>query len=138
MPGLSFFALSLVSTQARRACPIHLAQVVSTATEKAAQTKGAAPRRPAGRPQGSPNQNKAAVSLSPELQHIQAMVQAVLRLIAGGLSVSYWVLDGHWGNKHAWQMVHSCDLQLISKLRADSALYLPYSGPQAWRAAQIW
>jgi len=40
-------------------------------------------------------------------------------------------LDGHFGNNSALQMVLSCKLQLISKFRSDSALYLPYTGPYA-------
>ena len=144
VPGLSFFALSLVSTTERRAFPIRLEQVVYSETEKAdrqARAKAkhlkAVPlKRKAGRPPGSRNQNKAAVTFTPELQRIQQMVQALLRLSTGVLSLTYLVLDGHFGNKHAFQMVRSCGLQLISKLRSDSALYLPYVGPQARRGAR--
>src|SRR5215471_13400488 len=67
VPGLAFFALSLVSIQQRRAFPIHVEQVVRSEAEKAArQAKAAAKkrnvphakRRP-GRPKGSPNTKKA-------------------------------------------------------------------------------
>jgi putative transposase len=47
--------------------------------------------------------------------------------------LTYFVLDGHFGTNTALQMVRQCDLQLISKLRADSALYLRYDGPYAGR-----
>ena len=47
--------------------------------------------------------------------------------------VTYLVLDGHFGNNNALQMTRRCQLHLISKLRADSALYLPYGGPYAGR-----
>jgi hypothetical protein len=39
-------------------------------------------------------------------------------------SVSYFVLDGHFGNASACQMVRQLDLHLISKMRSDAALYL--------------
>src|SRR5262249_22059903 len=51
----------------------------------------------------------------------------------GVLPLTYLVLDGHFGNAAALQMARACQLQLISKLRADSALYLPYDGAYAGR-----
>ena len=142
VPGLSFFALSLVSLKERRAFPIQLEQVVRSAEEKAAcQAKAAArhqpgPKRPVGRPKGSRNQNQPVASLHPELQRIQRMLQALLHLSTGVLSLTYLLLDGHFGNRHAFQMARACGLQLISKLRSDSALYLPYTGPQRPRGAR--
>ncbi len=69
------------------------------------------------------------MSLSPELLRIQAMLTAQLKLMAGRIPLAYLVLDGHFGNHPALQMVRQCGLHLISKLRCDSALYLPYDGP---------
>ncbi|MEM3486598.1 MAG: transposase [Candidatus Methanomethyliaceae archaeon] len=137
IPGVAFFSLALIDTTQRRAFPVRLEQVVRTEAEKAAsQAKAAAkqapkpaePRKP-GRPKGSKNKTAADVVLSPELLRIQAMVQAQLQLMAGRLPLTYLVLDGHFGNYPAWHMVQQCGLQLISKLRCDAALYLPYDGP---------
>lgn len=141
VPGVAFFSLALVSTQTRRAFPLRLDQVVRTPEEKAAsRAKTAAkttpppgPKRPRGRPKGSRNKSKTEVSLSPELLRIQASLQAQLQLIDGLLPVIYLVLDGHFGNSPALQMVQSCGLQLVSKLRCDAALYWPDSGPYAGR-----
>lgn len=136
VPGIAFFALSLVSTTERRAFPIQLEQVLRrAAVPVTAQTHSASEPTPSlkrrvGRPTGSQNRNKTAVDLSPELQRIQTMVQALLRLGHGLLSLTYLALDGHFGNNAALQMTRQCGLHLISKLRADSALYLPYAGAQ--------
>ena len=64
---------------------------------------------------------------------IKAIVEALLRLITAVLSVTYLVLDGHFGNHNALQMARQCNLHLISKLRCDAALYFPYVGPYAGR-----
>ena len=64
------------------------------------------------------------------------MLQALLLKLAGWLSVTYVALDGHFGNNNALQMVRQCHLHLISKLRSDSALYVPYTGPQAKRGTR--
>jgi DDE superfamily endonuclease len=61
------------------------------------------------------------------------MLTALLQLIATVLSVTYLVLDGHFGNHNALDMARQCGLHLISKLRCDAALYFPYTGVYAGR-----
>ena len=140
-PGLAFFALSLISTQQRRSFPLQIEQVVRTAEEKAAARakRGAKAssdpdcKRKPGRPKGSATTAKATVDLTPELTRIQTMVRQVLARIGTLFPVTYLALDGHFGNNNALQMARRCQLHLLSKLRADSALYLPYQGPYAGR-----
>ena len=141
VPGLAFFTLSLVSTKERRSFPLRVEQVVRSDAEKAASKAKAdakkhkpstAKRRP-GRPKGSKNTPKAVVTLTPELQRITGMLDALLQLIAGFLPLTYLLLDGHFGNHNALHMARQSHLHLISKLRCDAALYLPYTGPYAGR-----
>jgi putative transposase len=73
------------------------------------------------------------VDLTPELARIQTMILGLLCHIGKLFPLTYLVLDGHFGNNPALQMAQHCNLQLISKLRSDSALYLPYDGPYAGR-----
>jgi len=137
IPGLSFFALSLISVQQRRSYPVCIEQTVRSAEEKAAsqakkQARKAKPggeKRKPGRPKGSRNKNKVEVVLNPELQRIQKMLQAFLNTIQVMIRLTYLVLDGHFGNHPALYMVRQCQLHLISKLRSDAALFFPYSGP---------
>jgi hypothetical protein len=133
---LAFFALSLVSTKQRRSFPLSVEQVVRNDKEKAAsQAKAATPstKRKPGRPKGSTTTAKVPLELSPELTRIQTLILALLRRIGGVVPLSYLVLDGHFGTAAALQMARECTLHLISKLRSDSALYLPYEGPYAGR-----
>jgi DDE superfamily endonuclease len=141
VPGLAFFTLSLVSTQQRRSFPVRVEQVVRSAAEKAASkakadakkpTPATAKRRP-GRPKGRKNTPKADVPLTPELLRITGMLDALLKLIAGFLPLTYLLLDGHFGNHNALHMARQSNLHLISKLRCDAALYLPYTGLYAGR-----
>jgi putative transposase len=141
VPGLAFFALSLVSIQARRAFPLRVEQVVRSDAEKAASKakadakkhkRSTAKRRP-GRPKGSKNTPKADVTPTPECVRITGMLDALLTLIAGVVPLTYFVLDGHFGNHNAVQMAQQSHLHLISKLRCDAALYFPYTGPYAGR-----
>jgi hypothetical protein len=141
VPGLAFFTLSLISTKQRRSFPIALEQVLRSAEEKAAaRAKAAAkasplptPKRKPGRPKGSTAKAKTSVELTPELCRIQTMVLALLLRIGSLCPLTYLVLDGHFGTNAALQMALECQLHLISKLRCDSALYLPYDGPYAGR-----
>lgn len=141
VPSVAFFSLALVSTKTRQAFPLRLDQVVRTEAEKAAAkakaaakktTSPAAQRKP-GRPKGSKTTPKPEASLSPELQRIQASLHDQLHLMAGKLPVTYIALDGHFGNRPTLQMVRGCDLHLISKMRADTALYFAYAGPYQGR-----
>jgi hypothetical protein len=141
VPGLAFFTLSLVSVQARRAFPMRVEQVVRSEAEKAASKAKAAAKKPKapgakrrpGRPQGSTNKKKAPVTLTPELLRIQAMLDALRHLIAGFLPLTYLLLDGHFGHSNTLHMARQANLHLISKLRCDAALYVPYTGPYAGR-----
>ena len=141
VPGLAFFMLSLVSTQQRRSFPLRIEQVVRSAAEKAASKAKADAKKPTpatakhrpGRPKGSKNTPKADVTLTPELVRITGMLDALLKLIAGFLPLTYLLLDGHFGNHNALHMARQSHLHLISKLRCDAALYRPYAGPYAGR-----
>jgi putative transposase len=56
------------------------------------------------------------------------VLQAFLAMVKGVLSLSYLVMDGHFGNyPSAWMVVHA-GLHLVSKLRYDAALSEPFSG----------
>ena len=57
----------------------------------------------------------------------------MLHLLAGVISLTYLVLDGHFGHHNALQMARQCNLHLISQLRSDTALYYPYTGLYAGR-----
>lgn len=141
VPGLSFFTLSLVSLQQRRSFPLYVEQQIRTEAEKAEskakkQAKKAKPageKKKPGRPKGSRNKNKAEVTLNPELQRIQKMLQSLMTTIQGTIHLTYLVLDGHFGNYPAFHMVRQCHLHLISKLRHDAALHFAYAGPKPKR-----
>src|SRR5262249_31201716 len=75
IPGLAFFALSLISTKQRRSFPLALEQVVRSAEEKAAAKANATKsttKRKVGRPKGSTRKAKTTLDLSPELTRIQS------------------------------------------------------------------
>ncbi len=137
IPGLAFFALSVVNTRERRSYPVQVEQMLGAECGKAAATQAKSKKqeqsqekRPVGRPAGSKNKDKTQVTLTPELQGIQNMVRKQLLIFNGVVSPAYLVLDGHFGNNNALQMTLQCGLDTISKLRCDSALYFVYDGPQ--------
>jgi hypothetical protein len=140
VPGLSFFGLSLISVKQRTSYPVMMEQAIKEAEEKPAKKtprkKGKKPAGKRGRPQGSQNKNRREVELKPYLIRIQTMLTQLLALIGVSLKVSYCVMDGAFGNNYALQMVRQGSLHLISKLRADAALYFPYTGPQKKRGAR--
>jgi putative transposase len=133
IPGVACFSIALIHVGRRKAYSLSNEQVVRSEDEKKqakqrqqqrkerSQTKGSA--QPKGRPKGSKNKDKAQQTLSPELLRIQAQARKVCEWLKKRLPVSYFVLDGHFGNHLACQMVRQLDLHLISKMRTDAALY---------------
>jgi hypothetical protein len=137
MPGLEFLVFSLVAIMEKHSYPLMMEQVVRTDEEKAAARSKAEKRKkkpehstPAkrGRPKGSKNKNKQAVTLNPELQQLKKMLETLLAMIGEWLTIRYLALDGHYGHNAAMQMTLSCGLHLISKLRNDAGLYIRYVG----------
>ena len=91
------------------------------------------PQRKRGRPKGSRNRNKTQVELSDTLKQIQTLIKALLKRIDALIPVRYLVLDGYFGHNNALQMTKQCGLELISKLRVNTALYFPSTMPYAGR-----
>jgi hypothetical protein len=109
------------------------AKAASKAKAAAKKQKSSTATRRRGRPKGRKNKNKAEGTLTPELGRITRMITALLQRMAAYISLTYLVLDGHVGTHNALPMARQCHMHLISTLRSDSALYLPYTGPYAGR-----
>jgi putative transposase len=108
-------------------------QVIKDKQQVDQETSTKATSRKRGRPKGSCNKNRQQVELSPYLQFVQQTLKSLLNLVGTDLSLVYFVFDGAFGNNDALQMVKQCNLHLISKLRLDAALYLPYDGEYCGR-----
>jgi len=140
--SIAIFSLSIVSVEERRSYPLQVEQVLRTSEEKESarkkkstksKKKSNSEKKKPGRPKGSKNRDKSQVSLTPELERIQKMIKKQLLLLKDLAQIRHIALDGHFGNNNALQMVLQCSLDLVSKLRSDSALYFLYEGQQKAR-----
>jgi putative transposase len=138
VPGLCFLSLSLLSVKHRISYPMVTEQVnklfepsVQELTKKKPSTKKSSGAR--GRPKGSKNRNRREVQLSPSLCFIQDHIKKLLAQIGDTFKLIYFVFDGELGHHDALQMARQVNLHLISKLRYNSALYIPYDGPYSGR-----
>ncbi len=147
VPGLCFLGVSLIDVSRRCSYPLRLEPIIKdsvasspkaskTSTGDKSQASSADRRKGRGRPKGSSNRNRRDVVLSPYLQFILGVVQQVLILVGQELKIRYFAFDGAFGHNAALQMVRRLGLELISKLRHDSALYLPHDGPYGGRGAR--
>ena len=138
VPGLAFFAVSIISVKQRRSYPMGMEQVVRGEAAETPEKKVSSVSKTSettsnpGRPKGSKNRNKTEVVLNDTLKQLQSMLKTVLTTIDGFIPICYFLLDGYFGNNNTLQMVSDCGLHLISKLRRDAALYMspttPYQG----------
>lgn len=133
IPGLSFFAFSVINVNERQSYPIQAVQMVKEIEEskkrcpepvegKAEKTSVKKEKRCVGRPKGSKNKKSEQPALNPELLRIQPVLQAFLAVLKGVLAVQYLVMDGHFGNYPSAWLVLQTGLQFVSKLRSDAAL----------------
>ncbi len=128
--SVSFMAVSLIDVQARQSYPLQVEQREPPApVEKPVEPP---PKRKRGRPKGSKNHVKPVPKLTPDLTLLQGMIRAIGARIVP-LTIKHIVLDGHFGNYPATYAVRETGLHIISKMRHDAALYLPYSGPKPRR-----
>jgi putative transposase len=77
---------------------------------------------------------KSPSQLTPQLLLLQRMIRHVQAHLQG-ITVKHIVLDGKFGNYPSTWAVSQTGLHIISKMRHDAALYLPYSGPKPARGA---
>lgn len=130
IPAIAFLSLSLIDVQERRSYPLHIQQLLSAPS----QDKTSIPpcKRSRGRPKGSKNYVKSEPILSPLLRLLQGLMTVVQAQMAH-LQVKHIVLDGKFGNYPATWTVQQSGLHIISKMRHDAALYLPYTGDKPSR-----
>ena len=137
IPGLSFFAFSIIDVKERQSYPIQAVQMIKAEEQQQEKEKPPkAKKRPVGRPKGSKNKTDKKPTLSPELLRIQPVLQAFLVMLKGILAVQYLVMDGHFGNYPSAWMVLQTGLHFVSKLRSDAALYEPFAGKYCGRGAR--
>jgi len=132
IPGVSFMALSVIDVQQRQSYPLHIEQLMPSKPAKKPEKSPV--KRAAGRPKGSKNHVKPVPILNPTLKILQGMLHAV-QVAIGHLCIKHIVLDGAFGNYPATWMVRQADLHIISKMRHDAALFLPYSGDKPARGS---
>ena len=136
IPSLSFFAFSLVNVSEERSYPMQVTQVVKSPEEKAAskakaeakRSRKTADKKKRGRPKGSKNKAKQEIVLNAELLRIQKALESLLDTVSTSIQLKYVVLDGHFGNYPSAFMVKQANLNLISKMRSDAALYPAFEG----------
>jgi putative transposase len=136
IPGISFFALSLVNVKEEHSYPLEINQIVKSAEETAAsrakaevkKVQKSAEKKKRGRPKGSKNKDKQDVVLNPELLRIQEGLKSLMKTVEKVMSLKYVAMDGHFGNYPSAWMVRQVKLHLVSKLRSNAALYPSFEG----------
>jgi len=130
IPSVSVLALSLVDVESRQSYPLSVQQImpkVQSAPEPLPTIK-----KGRGRPKGSKNYAKPDPIPSPLLELLGRMITAIHSQLAY-LQVKHIVLDGNFGNYPSTWVVRQTDLHIISKMKRNAALYLPYDGPKPKR-----
>jgi len=86
-----------------------------------------------GRPKGSKNFNRRDVQLSEYLELLLKKITMLQGILGDDCQPKYLLFDGEMGNNFGVQMARRAGLNLVSKLRRDSQLYLPWEGEYSGR-----
>lgn len=132
IPSVSFMALSLIDVEQRQSYPLQVTQLMPS--EKPKQAEPSKPERSRGRPKGSKNHVKPVPVLSSTLCVLRDMLDQVKEIIAS-LNIKHVVLDGKFGNYPSTWLIIQSGYHILSKMRCDAALYLPYDGPKPARGS---
>ena len=130
--SVSFMALSLIDVEARQSYPLCVEQIMPVA--KSSDPKKPALKHKRGRPKGRKNYEKPKPVLSPLLCLFQDMLGKI-ELYLASLQVKHIVLDGKFGNYPSTWVVRDRGYHIISKMRHNAALYLPYDGAKPPRGS---
>jgi len=135
--GLAFQTISLLDVENKKSWPIIIEQILPKKKEdKTTEEDAAKPKRGKGRPKWSKNKNKKNVVLNTEMQQIKSILDKVKKLLSDcEVKIVYFVYDGAMGNNPGLQMVLQSGLNLVSKLKNNSALYLPWAGSYSGKGA---
>ena len=109
------------------------------ASKAKAEARQTTEKKKRGRPQGNKNKiKKEEVVLRAELLRIQKALKSLLETMGTSIHLKYGMLDGHFGNSPSAFMVKPAQLDLISKMRSEVALYPALEGqyPGAGRPAK--
>jgi putative transposase len=100
-------------------------------TKVAAGAPATAPKK-AGRPKGSKNKPKQAVTPAYTFEVLDRVLGSFFKLFAQFLSkaiqIKYLIGDGGFGNNTVANIAAAQNLYLISKLQYNAALYFPFAG----------
>ena len=123
--SVSFMALSLIDVEARQSYPLYVEQIMPA--QKPSKPEKSEPKRKRGRPKGRKNYEKPEPTLKPLLCLFRDMLGKI-ELYLASLRVKHIVLDGKFGNYPSTWVVRQSGYHIISKMRHNAALYLPYDG----------
>lgn len=136
--GLEFTVFSLISVNERKSYPLAVAQTVRSEAEKAElkqkrerrwrERRKKRKKKPRGRPKGVSNKVPKEAEYSREMLRIGGLLKRLLGLIRHFVKVKHLVLDGHYGHAEAVRLAQENQLELVSKLRCDAALFEKYVG----------
>jgi len=136
--GLEFTVFSLMSVKQRKSYPLGVGQTVRSEAEKAElkeqrerrwkERQKKRKRKPRGRPPGAANKAAKEAVYSREMLRIGGLLKRLLGLIRCFVKVRHLCLDGHYGHAEAVRLAQENQLELVSKLRCDAALYEKYEG----------
>jgi putative transposase len=132
IPSVAFLRLSVIDVKHRKSYPLYVEQIMPK--QLVPDDPLPLSKRPRGRPKGRKSYAKPEPVLNPLLQLLASILMA-LQLQITYLQIKQIVLDGNFGNYPTTWTVRQTGLHIISKMKCNAALYLPYVGDKPRRGS---
>ena len=128
IPSISVLAISLIHTKSKISFPVSIKQLIYDTHTKKEKKKTPTKKGKVGRPKGSKNKPKEIAYTFQVLSNLLQQWKKLVETYCSFLQVKHIVADNAFGNESVRKMCQEGNLELISKLKSNAALFFPYQG----------
>ncbi len=121
-------SLSLIHLESRISFPIGVKQLIYDTSSKKKKIKNAPKHNTLGRPKGSKNKPKTIAYTFQVFAQLLEKWKEQMKKYSSSLPIKHVVGDNAFGNETVRKICQEYQLELISKLKSNAALYFPYQG----------
>jgi putative transposase len=125
IPSISILAISLIHLKSKISFPVLIQQLVYDTYTKKKKKKSPAKKGKVGRPKGSKNKPKEIAYTFQVFSNLLEQWEKLVEKYCSFLQIKYIVGDNAFGNESVRKICQEANLELVSKLKSNAALFFP-------------
>lgn len=125
IPSISVLAISLIHIKSKTSFPVAIQQLIYDTYTKKKKKKSSPKKGKIGRPKGSKNKPKEIAYTFQVFSSLLKQWDELVKKYCSFLQVKHIVADNAFGNESVRKICQEANLDLISKLKSNAALFFP-------------